>query len=130
MRVLATLIFVFLVVCGLGFWATWAVFDLLRDSVVRIDDTTLVVGQVGAGTLVVAGLVLSVLLLVLLVVAAFALPLALVIGFGALSIGLAIGVLSVIGSLFLALWPVLAIGAVIWWLVRRSRPRPTTTPAA
>lgn len=129
MRVLATLIFVLLVVLGLGLWGTWAAFDVLRDAVIQVDDTTIAVGHLGVGTFVVAGLVLAMLVVIVVLVAVVAVPLALVVSIGAVVLGLAVAVLAIVGAISFTLWPVLVLGALIWWLVRRERAPTTSKPA-
>ena len=128
MRVLATLIFVLLVVLGLGLWGTWAMFDALRDAVIQVDDTTVTVGHLGLGSFMIAGLALAALLVAVVLAALVAVPLAVVAAAGAAVFGLAIAMVALLGAIGFTFWPVLALGALIWWLARRSRAPAPSTP--
>jgi len=121
MRVLATLIFVLLVVLGLGLWGTWTMFGALHDAVIQVDDTTVAVGHLGLGVVMIAGLAVAALVVAVVLAALVAVPLALVLAAGAVVIGLAIAMLALLGAFGFAFWPVLVLGALIWWLARRPR---------
>jgi hypothetical protein len=129
MRVLATLIFVLLVVLGLGFWATWAAFDVMHDAVIQVNDTTVTVGHLGLGSFMIAGFALAAVVVVVVLVALVAVPLAFVAALGAMVFGLGIALAALLGAIGFAFWPVLVLGALIWWLARRSRTAAPSTPA-
>ena len=130
MRVLATLIFVLLVVLGLGLWCTWTLFDALHDAVIQVDDTTVTVGHLGLGTFMIAGLALAALLVAVVLAALVAVPLAFVAAVGATVFGLAIALVALLGAIGFTFWPVLVLGALIWWLARRPRAAPVNTSAS